>query len=471
MAYYKQLTLDDRILIKEGLDKGLTFRAIAQDLGKDPSSVSREVRRHLIITKKGAWGRPYNACLNRYSCEMTSLCGDCHTKGRRRNCSFCSRDKGCNSRCVLFRQEFCPLLDKPPYVCNGCKERQRCTLEKHIYSPQEAQSEYKDVLSESRTGIAASENEIAELDSIVSPLLAKGQSLYHICHSQPGMFVHSQSTLYRYINDGLLTARNIDLPRKVRFSKRKNPRHHKVDTTCRKGRSYQDFLEWCRKHPDMPVVELDSVEGIKGGKVLLTVYFRTSELQLAFLRDHNNAQSVTEIFDGLYDSLGGALFMKLFPVLIADNGSEFSDPSSLETAPDGSRRTRVFYCDPSAPSQKGGCERNHTEIRRLIPKGTPLDSFTQEDICLMMDHINSFLRLALGGRSAYDTFVFHNGPEAAEILGCRPVNAADVTLKPILLKRRLCDRGIDPATVYKKLIPATSGRQKKEEEKNEPEDE
>ena len=471
MANYKQFTLDDRIHIKEGLDKGLTFSAIAQDLGKDPTSVSREVRRHLIIEHTGGYGRTHNACLNRYNCEMTSLCGDCHAKGRRRNCSLCSRDKGCNSRCVLFKQEFCPLLDKPPYVCNGCKERHRCTLEKHIYSPQAAQSEYEDVLSESRTGIAASENEIAELDGIVSPLLAKGQSLYHICNSQPDILMHSQSTMYRYINDGLLTARNIDLPRKVRFSKRKNPRHHKVDTTCRKGRSYQDFLEWCRKHPDTPVVELDSVEGIKGGKVLLTVYFRTSELQLAFLRDHNNAQSVTEIFEGFYESLGSELFMKLFPILLADNGSEFSDPLSLETAPDGSKRTRVFYCDPSAPNQKGGCERNHTEIRRLIPKGTPLDSFIQEDIWLMMDHINSFLRLALGGRSAYDTFVFHNGPEAAAVLGCHPVNAADVTLRPVLLKRRLRDRGIDPATVYKKIIPAAESGQIKEEKNDEPENE
>ena len=115
---------------------------------------------------------------------------------------------------------------------------------------------------------------------------------------------------------------------------------------------------------------MDSVIGNKGGKVLLTIHFVNTSFMIAFLRITNTSQSVIDVFNQLYELLGKEIFKKLFPVILTDNGSEFSNPKAIEFAPDGTRRTSVFYCDPSAPYQKGSIEVNHELIRRILPKGT-----------------------------------------------------------------------------------------------------
>lgn len=137
---------------------------------------------------------------------------------------------------------------------------------------------------------------------------------------------------------------------------------------------------------------MDSVEGRKGGKVLLTIYFRNSSLMLAFIRDVNTARSVTDIINQLYELLGHEAFVNLFPVILTDRGSEFTNPLAIEFNENNERRTRVFYCDPQRSDQKGGCEVAHEMIRRVLPKGTSFDGLIQDDINLMMSHINSYTR-------------------------------------------------------------------------------
>ena len=160
---------------------------------------------------------------------------------------------------------------------------------------------------------------------------------------------------------------------------------------------------------------------------------------LAFLRDANTSQSVIDIYDKLDATLGAKLFDKLFPVIVTDNGSEFSNPKKIEYrehAPAGSSylRARVFYCDAGCPYQKGAIEVNHELIRRVLPKGSSFDNLTQADISRMMDHINSYKRKKLNDRSPYETFSFHYGEEVLKLLGCTPVAAEDILLKPTLLK-------------------------------------
>ena len=190
-------------------------------------------------------------------------------------------------------------------------------------------------------------------------------------------------------------------------------------------------------HPDHSIVEMDSVIGSIGGKVLLTIHFVNTSFMLAFLRDANTSQSVIDIINQLNDSLGDENFRKLFPVILTDNGSEFSNPKAIEDWGNGRRvrRTRVFYCDPSCPYQKGAIEVNHELIRRILPKGTSFDHLTQDDVNKMMNHINSYTRKKLNNRTPYDAFSFCYGKEILQKLGCQPVAANDIILKPSLLKK------------------------------------
>jgi IS30 family transposase len=165
-----------------------------------------------------------------------------------------------------------------------------------------------------------------------------------------------------------------------------------VDKTCRIGRTYEDFISFIRENPDTPIIEIDSVEGVKGGKVLLTIHFVEPQFMLAFLREANTSRSVIDIFEDLYIKLTPKVFTKLFQIILGDNGSEFSNPSAIEFDSQGNRRTRIFYCDPSSPYQKGAAENNHELICRIVPKGFSFNRFTHDDINKMMNNINSYTR-------------------------------------------------------------------------------
>jgi IS30 family transposase len=211
----------------------------------------------------------------------------------------------------------------------------------------------------------------------------------------------SEKTIYNYIDACLFDVRNIDLPRKVKFRERYKKPEFKVDKGCRIGRNYEDFNAFLDKNPDTPVVQMDSVIGIKGGKCLLTIHFVDTSLMLAFIRDVNTSQSVIDIFNELESILGKSTFRQLFPVILTDNGSEFSNPKAIEYGPEkyGGFRTRIFYCDAGRPYQKGAIEVNHELIRRVLSKGTSFNNLTQEDISLMMNHINSYKRKKLNNRT------------------------------------------------------------------------
>lgn len=433
MNKQKHLTLDSRIIIETKLNEGESFKSIGRFLQKDCTTISKEVKHHISFEKSGTYGRSFNDCLLAFQrkCSAQMVCQEC-TSRKNRFCWSCGK---CSSSCILYKKYVCPKLSKPPYVCNGCPERSRCSLEKHLYRASYAQKEYESVRSESRSGFALSESERKQMDDIVSPLLRKGQSLHHIATHHADELMKSERTLYAYINSGLFTARNIDMPRTVRMRPRKNvSKNLKVDKACRVGRDFSCFQTYMEEHPDLSVRQIDSVEGVKSGAVLLTIHFVEQGLQLAFLRQCNDSKSVIDIFNHLYLELKPDTFTELFPVLLADNGSEFSNPSAIELDMQGNPRTKMFYCNASAPYQKGSCENNHEMIRRIIPKGEDIGQYTQEQIDLMMSHINSYARKKLGNKSPYEIFEFQYGKELLDAFHLQKIPADEITLSPELLK-------------------------------------
>ena len=429
MAKNSHLTFDDRIEIETGLHDNVTFTGIGAAIGKDPTTVSKEVRNHVIFKKPGL----FNPCAHRDKCpRVHDICSVCSDK-RAKNCAKCKCE--CYKVCPDYVEAKCPRLQKAPYVCNGCKNRMGCKLERRLYDAKAAQQEYEALLSESRQGVSVSDEELKRLDDIISPLIKAGQSIHVICVNNADDIMLDERTIYNYVDAGCFSATNLDLPRKVRRRTRKRKKTVRVDKQCHTGRTYNDYLAFMKEYPDLPVVEADSVEGRKGGKVLLTLHFTNCNLMLAFIRDHNTARSVTEVFDRLFDTLGSELFQKLFPVILADRGSEFTDPSSIEVDKrTGELRTRVFYCDPNRSDQKGACEVNHELIRRVIPKGKSFDHLTQEDIDRMMSHINSYLRKMLNDRTPSEVFALLHGEDVLAKLNLKQIPANKVVVTPRILE-------------------------------------
>ena len=268
MNKQKHLNLEARILIETMLNEHHSFKSIARELGKDCTTISKEIKAHICFEKTGALGRSFNDCRVAFlhQCSLQKFCQHC-AYSNNKPCWTCGR---CTSSCISYEKYICPKLSKPPYVCNGCQQRTRCSLEKRLYKASYAQKEYEQVRSESRSGFALSEAELKQLDDVVSPLLKKGQSLHHIAVHHADELMKSERTLYTYTNNGLFTARNIDMPRTIRMRPRKNVSSKlKVDKSCRIGRDFHCFEIYMAEHPDASVRQLDSVEGIKGGAVLL----------------------------------------------------------------------------------------------------------------------------------------------------------------------------------------------------------
>ena len=431
MAKNSHLTLSDRIAIEVGLRERRCFASIAQELEKDPSTISKEVRNHVKLSQSSG----YNPCSLRKKCgHHGDLCKHCEYSWGK-ECSQCSFRKCFKQDCPDLTVIPCPRLSKPPYVCNGCTERQGCKLERHLYDAKFAQTEYEAVRSESRQGFAITPSEAERIDSILSPLVKQGQSLHQICVNNADEIMLAERTIYNYVDAGIFSVGNIDLPRKVRYKVRKKRPSIRVDRNCHLGRTYEDFLEYTGANPDLPVVEIDSVEGKKSGKVLLTVFFRNSNLMLSFLRERNTARSVTDVFEWLYSTLGHELYCRMFPVILTDRGSEFTNPVAIECTEFGEIRSRVFYCDPQRSDQKGGCEVTHEFIRRILPKGSSFDHLQQSDINLMMSHINSYTRKKLGNQSAYRLFSFFYGESVLSSLGIHEIPANDINLTPRLLNK------------------------------------
>ena len=198
---------------------------------------------------------------------------------------------------------------------------------------------------------------------------------------------------------------------------------------------YVNFQEFLEKHPNAKVSEMDTVEGTKGGKVILTIFLRDCSVQIMLLRETKTAAGVAAAYAHLREVMGDS-FSAVFEVILVDRGTEFTDPSSIEIDQDtGEFQCNVFYCDPQQTNQKSRCERNHEFIRYILPKGSSFDDLAQDDVTLMMNHINSLPRASLNARSPYQVFEDKYGSETAAKLGLKYIPLKELCLKPELIKK------------------------------------
>ena len=387
MTKHKHLTLSDRNDIQLGLERGETFKAIGHLILKDPTTVSKEVKR------------------NRQARDSTS------------------------------NNLPCPLLDKAPFVCNGCpKRRQNCGYQKIFYLAKQAQKQYEQTLVEAREGTPLNSQTFWDMDKIISDGVKKGQHIYHILKTH-NLDV-SSSTVYRHIRKGYLSIAPIDLARAVKFKERRKNKLPSIPKEAKKGRSYEDFQNYLSLNQLDYWLEMDTVMGRMGGKVLLTFNLSFCNFIFARLLDNKTALEVTKHLYDIKNTLYQADkdFFQLFPVILTDNGGEFARVDDIEMDVRG--ESKLFFCDPNRSDQKGRIEKNHTLIRDILPKGTSFDNLTQEDINLICSHVNSVKRAALNGKSAYELFTFTYGEEISKLLGISKIPAEDVCQSSKLLQHK-----------------------------------
>lgn len=428
-----RLTLSDRVAIESGIYEKLKLNEIASKISRSPGTVSREIK---LNSTKVSGEKPYGK-----DCAFAGLCKRCNLCGRTycsRRCVSC-REFDCRTVCKRYYNKPCTALSKPPYVCNTCPNRRKCKMDRTYYISHQADAMAKKRYSDSRSNIQVKDEELTKIDEIVSPLILKGQPLTHIWSEHGEEIGISQRTLYRYIDLGVLSIGNIDLRRKVAYRPRKKKKESSerfLNQNFRKNRGYDDYLKYIEKHPNTSTVQMDTVKGVREqGKRMLTLHFCDTNMMLIFLMLDCKADSVVEQFDRLTGFLGLEEFRKAFPVILTDNGSEFKHTRELEMTSDGKRRTRVFYCDPQASWQKPQIEKNHEFIRYVLSKGKTFSPYTQDDMVILMNNINSIRREALKGISPYEAVKNESILHLMEMINLKLIPADEVDLTPSLLKK------------------------------------
>lgn len=411
------LTVQERIIIEKGIENGSTKAAIALTIGKDKSTVGKEIKKHRELVHKSSY--KIN-CANMKNCSHNHVCDNC----------------------ADFKPFTCNRRDRSPGACNGCSKYTYCRYDKYRYKADFSHKKYREDLVDSRTGINMSYEECKAMADIIVPLIKAGHSPYHIVTNHPELNI-SEKTLYNYIENGIFREfglLDIDLRIKTKrkiTKKASNKYKKREDKKYLNGRTYDDFINYTAENKNLSVVEMDTV--YNNGPFMQTFKFLDYSFMFIVYQEEKTAKSMVEGVDFLEKILGEDLFSEEVAIIKTDRGSEFCDAEGFEKEENESRRTRIFYCDPMASGQKGSLENNHKEIRYICPKENDLKDLelnSQEKANLIVSHINSQSKEHLKGKSPLEVMEFMNPAlyQKFKDFGIERINKDNIVLKPYLLK-------------------------------------
>ena len=414
------LTVQERIIIEKGIENGSTKAAIALTIGKDKSTVGKEIKKHRELVHKSSY--KIN-CANMKNCSHNHVCDNC----------------------ADFKPFTCNRRDRSPGACNGCSKYTYCRYDKYRYKADFSHKKYREDLVDSRTGINMSYEECKAMADIIVPLIKAGHSPYHIVTNHPELNI-SEKTLYNYIENGIFREfglLDIDLRIKTKrkiTKKASNKYKKREDKKYLNGRTYDDFINYTAENKNLSVVEMDTVyNNGSTGPFMQTFKFLDYSFMFIVYQEEKTAKSMVEGVDLLEKILGEDLFSEEVAIIKTDRGSEFCDAEGFEKEENESRRTRIFYCDPMASGQKGSLENNQKEIRYICPKENDLKDLglnSQEKANLIVSHINSQSKEHLKGKSPLEVMEFMNPAlyQKFKDFGIERINKDNIVLKPYLLK-------------------------------------
>lgn len=432
--HYSHITYEMRVEIETCLIEGRTLAYIAQKLEVDPTSISRELKRNRRCDGSNPSMMTKNRCAHRVSCKYRRLCDPTC----RKSCSSCGalcHKGGCDN----FAEQWCPRTHRAPFVCNGCPKRSTCPLERWTYQAKVAQLKADSRLIDSRAGLDMTGHEMLYLASEVRAGLKKGQSVHHIFASRDDLPC-SERSFYRHVEAEAIDIHKMELRKKVSY-KRRHRRAARRAAGIFANREYSDYME-LSEEMRANTVQMDCVEGAEGdSQALLTLHFVRLRFQIYILLAKKDSAHVVAALDWIEELCGKQNFKKLFGLILADRGWEFEDIGGIEKE----GRCSIYYTDPQRPDQKGGCEKNHVELRKIIPKGTSLDSLGLDSwlVAGICSHANSSLRLALGNASPMLLAQAALPPSLLQGLGLELIQPSDVETRPELIDRLKQERSDD----------------------------
>jgi len=409
------LTLNQRKIIETGIENRSTKAAIAKTIGKDPTTVAKEIRNHRTLKARNIQIYPID-CKNIKTCRNS-----------------------CRTKCDNYQKMTCKYRDRSPGACNKCVKANTCMIDKYYYDAEKAHKQYRFDLVDSRQGFNLTTSSRDRIADILVPLINQGQSVYQILSSHPEIGL-SERTIYTYIDQGVFHDYgliNLSLKRKVQRKQFKDKYKPRKEPVNYEGHRYLDYLDFIKQNPDTKAVQMDTLYNNQEGPYIQTLMFTSTSLMIGYIHNERTCDCMSDTFDMLEDILGHDTFIKLIPLVLTDRGPEFSKPHLFEfNKKTGEARTNIYYCDPMQSTQKAHVENNHIYVREILPKNINLSGITNKDLSLAFSHINSTPRQSLGGKSPYELFSFIYGHEVLDLLNISFISRDDVILKPYLISTK-----------------------------------
>lgn len=424
----KHLDLERRKLIERGLDEGKSFTYISREVNAEVSTIRREiVRNRRDDGMSYSQGADKTDCTHLKTCKLKNLC---KLNCGKSLCKRCTLHK-CKRLCNEYERRKCPRIMKSPFVCNACEHFGRCTLNRFRYSAESAQSQASRRCKETRSGIDLTEEEIDQLVSTVRTGFAKGQSIHHIFETYD--LPCSERSFYRYVENQSIPILSIDLAKKVKYKKRKRKKEKVHGIGFFAGHEYDYYLE-LPEEDRVITTEVDTVWGIKSDrKCILSLHRVDLHFQIYLLLQSRTKEEVVRAFDWLEIACGGR-FSEFFGLMLLDRGTEFDDISDMERSCESNRkRCSVYFTDPQRSDQKGACEKNHVELRKVLPKGTSLQNMDAVTLAKICSHVNSSIRKGCGNTSPIQMAMLCLPQSLFDNLGLFLIPPKDVVSAPNIL--------------------------------------
>jgi IS30 family transposase len=429
---YAHLDIKQREKIEESLNVKKSLSAIAREIGVSTSTVIREIVRNRRDDgySKSAW-RTNNNCVYRYDCKYKGICGMLYCKKR---CSVC-QSHSCKKYCKDYTEHICIRITGAPYTCNGCSNSS-CTLHRYRYSAATAQKVSDARAKECREGLDVTKEEMESAAQLIKPLLANKQGLNHIYSTHANDLPFSIRSCYRHIHNGDISIIQANLPKQTKYKKRSSDEkkcRENLSAKTLEGRRYTDFLA-LDEDVRTSVVEMDCVVGPSGSTdAVLTLHFKALHFQIGIKLAVHDSKHVVAALNWL-DEISDGKFGEVFGLILCDRGSEFADVLGMEYR-DGNKRCSVYYCDARQSQQKGSCEKNHVEFRKIVPKGTSLANIGPWELAEIFSHVNSERRLSIFGKCPLELANTLLPKCLIENLGYHLIEADEVMLMPELLEK------------------------------------
>lgn len=427
MGKFKQIDFGKRVTIETYLNENKSASYIADALGVNKSSITREIKRnrHLTSSSKCSNNCVCNDCMKYSVCKVKCICEN--------NCKeFC---RGCSlaKECVHKEIYECKRKDSFPYVCNGCVRKSTCPKEKIEYTAMIADSISTTLRSTSREGLNMTDDEFLNLNKVIKEGVDKGQSIYHMVETK--QVNRCTKSIYNYIDRQLLTTKNIDLPNKVKLKKRKTiskkyeySENSEID---RSGRMYADFLKYKLENKIGFYVQMDFLGRKENSpQKIFTLTFLPCEFIWVAAFDRNSPlNDIVDFFDKLESKFGYEKFNSVFNTVLTDRDILFNQFDKFEASSlRKEKRMHLFYCDPAASHQKANVENCNGQLRRIFPKEDIVERLDETSLKLINSNLNNRSLASLGGLRAYDAFKLAFGEEILHLLGVEEIDPKNVKI-------------------------------------------